>query len=197
VPFSESDIHQVRVGQPATVTVNALPGQKLAAHVTSIDDLPTTSNGVVSYNVDFDLDQSEAGLKPGMTASAQVVVKEVSGAISVPTSAVSGRGAGATVTVVSGGKQTTRSVVTGMTGDSTTQIVSGLSAGDQVAIVIPTGGGSGSGAAGAGGLRPAGGGGGPGGGGLFFGGGGGGGGGGGLRGGGGGGGGLRGGGGGG
>jgi multidrug efflux pump subunit AcrA (membrane-fusion protein) len=155
-PLSESDIHQVQVGQPAVVTVNAVPTEKLAAHVISIDDLSTTNNGVVSYNVILDLDQSVGGLKPGMTASAQIMVSHVDGVVSVPSSAISRRGVGSTVTLVQGGKKRTQPVVTGVTGDSTTQILSGLSPGQQVAISIPTGTSgttSGAGAGGGGGLR--------------------------------------------
>ncbi|MDQ6928899.1 MAG: efflux RND transporter periplasmic adaptor subunit, partial [Actinomycetota bacterium] len=138
VPLSESDIHRVQVGQPASLTVNALPGEKLAGHVTAIEDLSTTNNGVVSYNVTLDLDQTVAGLKAGMTASAQIVAAQVDGVVSVPTSAVSRRGPTATVTVVRGAKKIVRPVVTGTAGDSTTQIVSGLSPDEQVAISIPT-----------------------------------------------------------
>jgi membrane fusion protein, macrolide-specific efflux system len=160
-PLSESDIHQVQVGQPAVVTVNAVPTEKLAAHVISIDDLSTTNNGVVSYNVTLDLDQSVGGLKPGMTASTQIVVSHVDGVVSVPSSAISRRGLGSTVTLVQGGKKRTQPVVTGAAGDSTTQILSGLRPGQQVAISIPTatsGGTSGIGAGGGGGLRSGGGG---------------------------------------
>jgi macrolide-specific efflux system membrane fusion protein len=155
VPLSESDIHRVAVNQPASVTVNALPGEKLAAHVAAIDNMPTTNNGVVSYTVTLALDQSESGLKPGMTASAQVVVSQIDGVVTVPSSAISRRGIASTVTVVSGGKKSVRPVVTGITGDSTIQVISGLTAGQQVAIAIPTGSarGAGAGGLGGGGLR--------------------------------------------
>jgi multidrug efflux pump subunit AcrA (membrane-fusion protein) len=138
-PLSESDIHRVRVSQSASVTVNAVPGEKLAAHVTAIASLPTTTNGVVSYPVTLALDQSAAGLRPGMTASVQLVVSQVDGVVTVPTSAVARRGPTATVTVVKGGRKSVQPVVTGVTGDSTVEIVSGLDAGEQVAIAIPTG----------------------------------------------------------
>src|SRR5262249_32755994 len=72
VPFSESAIGKIRRGQPATVTITALPGTELAAHVTSIDTLPTTNSGVTSYNVNFALDQTSRRLRAGMSASAQV-----------------------------------------------------------------------------------------------------------------------------
>ncbi|MDQ6914354.1 MAG: efflux RND transporter periplasmic adaptor subunit, partial [Actinomycetota bacterium] len=157
VPFSESDIHRVRVNQSASVTVNAVPGEKLAAHVTAIDSLPTTNNGVVSYPVALALDQSAAGLKPGMTASVQVVVSQVGGVITVPSSAISRRGPASTVTVVQGGKKSVQPVVTGVTGDSAVEVVSGLTAGQQVAIAIPTGtsggGTTGGGPGGGGGFR--------------------------------------------
>jgi multidrug efflux pump subunit AcrA (membrane-fusion protein) len=136
VPISESDISKLHVGQPATVTVNALPGEQTAAHVTSIDSLPTTNSGVVSYNVDFSLDQPDPGLRPGMTASAQVVVSQVSGVVSVPTAAISRRGGAQTVMLVRGGKTVTQPIVTGLAGDNATQVISGVNAGDRIAIPV-------------------------------------------------------------
>ena len=135
VPFSESDVGKLRVGQPATVSVNALPNQQLAAHVVSIATLPTSSSGVVSYDVTLRLDQLTPGLKSGMTASAQVVVERVGDALNVASAAISGRGANASVDLVQGGKRVRTPVVTGVVGDSTTQILGGVRAGDQVAIV--------------------------------------------------------------
>src|SRR5581483_10641766 len=79
VPLSESEVGAVRPGQPATVTVEALAGTKLAAHVVSVATLPTSTSGVVSYDVTFRLDQLASGLKPGMSATAEVVVKQAEG----------------------------------------------------------------------------------------------------------------------
>ncbi len=138
VPFSESDIEKLSVGQPATLTINALPGKKLAARVADVASLSTTSSGVVSYDVTFALKQSAAGLKPGMTGSAQVVVSHVDGVVTVPSSAISRRGGASTVTVVSNGKQVERQVATGVAGDSSTEVISGLEPGEQVAVALPT-----------------------------------------------------------
>ena len=88
VPLSESEIGNVKVGQTATVTVEALDGTKLAAHVGEVATLSTSNSGVVSYDVTFQLDQMAAGLKPGMSATAEVVVKQAEG-VNVPTSAIS------------------------------------------------------------------------------------------------------------
>jgi multidrug efflux pump subunit AcrA (membrane-fusion protein) len=130
-PLSESEIGSVRVGQIATVTIEALEGRKLAAHVSEVATLATSSSGVVSYDVTFQLDQMDSGLKPGMSATAEVVVKQAEG-VNVPTSAISaGR-----VTVVRNGGDVSRNVTTGLAGNSSTIVLSGLRAGETV--VLPT-----------------------------------------------------------
>ena len=134
VPLSESEIVHVRVGQPASVSIEALEGSKLAAVVSAVSTLPTSStSGVVDYDVTFRLEQLTAGLRPGMSASVEVVVKQAEG-VNVPTRAISGD----TVTVVHGGSETRRNVVSGLAGDSTTIIRSGLKAGEQIALPIST-----------------------------------------------------------
>ena len=134
VALSESEVIDVRDGQPATVTIEALEGLKLAAHVVSVATLPTSSSGVVSYDVTFQLDQLASGLKPGMSATAEVVVKQAEG-VNVPTSAITAD----TVTVVHDGTHTSRQVVTGLAGNSSTIVLSGLSAGEQIVLpVAPT-----------------------------------------------------------
>jgi multidrug efflux pump subunit AcrA (membrane-fusion protein) len=131
VPLSESEVGSVKAGQTATVTVEALKGAKLAAHVSEVAALSTSNSGVVSYDVTFRLDQLQHGLKAGMSATAEVVVAQAEG-VNVPTSAISG----GAVTVSSGGKQARRAVTTGLGGDSTTLIVSGLKAGEQVVLPL-------------------------------------------------------------
>jgi macrolide-specific efflux system membrane fusion protein len=133
VAFSEADISKVKVGQPATVKLDALTGVQLGAHVTAISTVGTTSSSVVSYSATLTLDQNDSRVKPGMSASASVIVGQAQG-ITVPNSAVSGSGQVATVTLVRSGKKTQQQVAVGLKGDSRTQIVSGLSAGDQLAV---------------------------------------------------------------
>lgn len=128
--LSESEIHQVKAGQIATVTIEALEGRKLAAHVGEVAMLASSSSsGVVSYDVTFQLDQMDPGLKPGMSVTAEVVVKQEAG-ISVPSSAVSG----GSVTVLRGGKEVDQAVSTGLVGNSSTVVLSGLKAGETVVL---------------------------------------------------------------
>jgi multidrug efflux pump subunit AcrA (membrane-fusion protein) len=129
VALSESEVGEVKRGQPATVTVEALKGTKLAAHVSEVAALPTSNSGVVSYDVTFRLDQLAPGLKAGMSATAEVVVEQAEG-VNVPSSAISG----GSVTVIEGAKQVRRPVTTGLVGDSATIVLSGLKAGERVAL---------------------------------------------------------------
>jgi hypothetical protein len=130
-PLSESEVVHVHKGQPATVTIEALEGAKLAAHVTDVAMLASSNSGVVSYDVTFTLDQLTHGLRPGMSASAEVVVKQEEG-VSVPTSAISG----GSVSVLRGGKRVSQTVVTGLAGNSSTIVLSGLKAGEQVVLPL-------------------------------------------------------------
>ena len=129
VPLSESEISNVHVGQIATVTVEALEARKFAAHVVSLPVLATSSSGVVSYDVTFQLDQVASGMKPGMSATAEVVVEQAEG-VNVPTSAISA----SSVTVLRGGKHVRQRVVTGLAGNSSTIVSSGLQPGETVLL---------------------------------------------------------------
>ncbi len=131
VPLSESEIVHVHVGQPAAVTIEALEGLELAAEVVSIATLATSNSGVVSYDVTFQLNQTGSGVRPGMSASAEVVVKQAEG-VNVPTSAISG----GAVTVVRKGKHIRQTVVTGLAGNATTIVLSGLKAGEEIALPV-------------------------------------------------------------
>ena len=71
-----------------------------------------------------------------MTADVEVITAERDNALHVPTTAVTGSGANARVTVLRNGQQVTTPVVAGLKGDDATEITSGLRAGDTV--VLPT-----------------------------------------------------------
>lgn len=132
--FSEGDAASIAVGQPATATISALPGVTLAAKVVAIDSTATTVSNVVTYNVTFALTGTSPRLKPGMTADVEVVTAVRAGALHVPTTAVTGSGANARVTVLRNGQQVAATVVAGLKGDDATEIKSGLRAGDTVVL---------------------------------------------------------------
>ncbi|WP_084286358.1 efflux RND transporter periplasmic adaptor subunit [Solirubrobacter soli] len=149
VSLSESDIGKVKTGQLATVTVSAT-GEELAAKVIDVGVLSSSSSSdsgatssssssAVAYPVTLRLTQTGKDLKLGMTASADIVTSQATG-LTVPTQALRGN----TLTLSTGA---TARVQTGVKGDSTTEIVSGVKAGDKV-VVTSTSAAAGAGATG-------------------------------------------------
>jgi membrane fusion protein, macrolide-specific efflux system len=133
VAISEADIGEIKVGQSATVTMDALSGVELAARVAAISSTATDSSDVVSYDVTLDLDQTDPQVLSGMSASALVIVDQASG-VTVPNDAVNGSGSVGTVTLDESGKRVERQVVVGLRGSTRSVITSGLTAGDKLII---------------------------------------------------------------
>jgi macrolide-specific efflux system membrane fusion protein len=136
--FSETDTAKVGVGDQVGVTLDALPDTQLEGSVQVIDTVSTVVNNVVDYGVMVELSNAPDGIRPGQTANVQVTVARADSALYVPTAAVQTAGGSATVIVLTGGRQTTTTVTLGVQGDQTTQILSGLSEGDQVVIPSAT-----------------------------------------------------------
>lgn len=136
VSLSESDIGKVKVGQPATVSLSSMEGTELAGRVTKVDVLPSegSSGGVVEYPATITVTQSAKGVRAGMSASAKVVVEQVQGAVTVSSEAITSGPGGGSVTVLEDGVEDERSVTTGLKGDETTQVLSGLKAGETVVL---------------------------------------------------------------
>ena len=159
VGFTETDAPKVRIGQEATITLDALTGQTFTGQILSLDTNQTVVSNVVTYYAKVGFDSASSSIKPGMTASVDVVLDKRDDAVTLPTSAVPTSGTSATVTVRgSDGKDTSRTITIGLRGDSAVEITAGLSVGDQVvetssaASATATGFPGGGGGAGGGGL---------------------------------------------
>jgi multidrug efflux pump subunit AcrA (membrane-fusion protein) len=74
------------------------------------------------------------GLYAGSGADVSIVVKQMSGVIAVPTSAVTSFGAAHVVTVIQNGKAVRKVVTVGATDPTLTEITSGLAMGDRVVL---------------------------------------------------------------
>jgi macrolide-specific efflux system membrane fusion protein len=131
---AEIDVSKVKAGQKATVTLNALPDKPIQATVSSINLTPTTSGSVVSYGAQLALTSPPDGLRPGQSASVVITVAEAQDALSVPAAAVQTVGSTNLVTVQENGQNVTRQVQVGLRGESTVQITSGLTEGENVVL---------------------------------------------------------------
>ena len=144
--FAEADATKIAVGQPATITFPALTNTEVAGRVSAVSLTSTTVSNVVTYYETIVLINPPSTVKEGMTADVSVVDQTATNALYVPSAAVTTGGTSSTIEVLRNGKTTVTRVVTGLVGNSDTQIVSGLKAGDVVveptASVTSTGAGS-------------------------------------------------------
>lgn len=86
VAVDEADVGQVREEQQATFTVDAYPDRTFPARITQVRYGSQTKEGVVTYLTVLNVDNSDLSLRPGMTATADIVVREIKDALLVPNS---------------------------------------------------------------------------------------------------------------
>jgi len=88
VDVDEADVGVTEVGQAATFTVDAYPDRTFPAVLRQLRLAPETAAGVVTYKAILAIDNRELLLRPGMTATAEVTVERVEGALLVPNEAL-------------------------------------------------------------------------------------------------------------
>jgi len=131
VPLTSIDI--VAVGQTATVTTPTTD-ETLTAEVTSIGVLDQSETSEPSYAVELALDPTDQPLYDGASAQVTITVADGDEVLTVPTSAVHVDGTTATVQVLKDGTPADVTVERGAVGAERTEIVSGLSLGDEVVL---------------------------------------------------------------
>ncbi|HLE86002.1 MAG TPA: efflux RND transporter periplasmic adaptor subunit [Thermoanaerobaculia bacterium] len=156
----ENEVVRVAVGQPVTVTVDAVPDRSYRGRVVEVGSSGSTRAGqgdVTFFEVDVLLDDADERLRPGMSVRAEIEVAAREDALVVPIQAVVERepeapdepaegGGEAPVAVRGGGERTVEEVVfvvadgkaqrrrvaTGLSTVTDVEITAGLEAGEQV-----------------------------------------------------------------
>src|SRR2546422_344759 len=130
VAIFEQDAAAVRVGTPATITVDALPGRTFRGRVTFI--YPQLDDKTRTLTARVVVENGDGALRPGMYATAALATAGRRG-VSVPLEAVLPTGTKDLVFVNRGdGRVVPREVRVGLRGDSLVEIVEGLKPGGGV-----------------------------------------------------------------
>lgn len=134
----EIDVPDVKLGQRAIISLDALPDVPLQGEVTEVSPVSTVEAGIVSYSVTIGFDVPEgSGLKSGMSATVDIVVDERSNVLLVPSRAIKQDSQGnPIVEVMVNGQAQERAVVIGIGNGLETEIISGLSEGEIVVVEI-------------------------------------------------------------
>jgi len=146
VEVDEIDVAQLSEGQPVEVTLDALPDVVLSGTVECIAPAAAglasigtglAAPGAVSYDMTIALDETDAPVRAGMSASVIVMVREVTDVLLIPTWVVRiDRHTGQTYVQRQVGEQTERvDVELGVRGNGVVQVLSGLEEGDVVVLI--------------------------------------------------------------
>jgi HlyD family secretion protein len=82
--IDEADIGQVREGQEATFRVDAYPRKEFTAKIISVRFNPLKVNNIVTYETVLSVSNPELLLRPGMTATAEILIEETTEVLLVP-----------------------------------------------------------------------------------------------------------------
>jgi HlyD family secretion protein len=88
VDVDEADVGKIKIAHQATFNVDAYPERKFPAEIKDIRYGSEVVQGVVTYKAILSIDNSELLIRPGMTATAEIVVQHVSDALLVPNPAL-------------------------------------------------------------------------------------------------------------
>jgi HlyD family secretion protein len=161
VNVDENDITSIAIGQKADIDVDAMVGHKLSGVVSEISNSANTAGqGSTEQKTEFEITIAIADppttLRPGMTATADIITKTNDSALSVPLQSVAARtvdqltmkgekrkdaetrykadkdGFVEVVFAVDKGKAMARQVTTGIQSDELIEIVSGLNEGEEI-----------------------------------------------------------------
>ena len=88
IKVDEADVGQVHEGLEATFTVDAYPGREFSSSVLAVKNMPTTDQNVVTYEARLSVNNEKGMLRPGMTATASVIVSRHDHVLLVPNAAL-------------------------------------------------------------------------------------------------------------
>lgn len=132
VNLTEIDVPQVKSDNSVTVTFDSLPDKTFTGTVLSVDTAGSVSSGVTTYPTLIQLDAQPKGIYPNMAATANIITDTRDNVLLVSSSAVKTQNGQSTVQVLKNGQPQSIQVEVGASSDTQTEIISGLSEGDNV-----------------------------------------------------------------
>ena len=134
VHLDEVDVGKVQVGQPVSITIDALPDEQFQGVVTRIDPQAVSQQNITTVLTTVQVSNPDKRMKPEMTATCEFLVDQVKNVLYLPNRAVEKMNGKHTVTVVTAQGLATVPVQVGLVGDENTEILAGLKEGEEVVI---------------------------------------------------------------
>jgi RND family efflux transporter MFP subunit len=132
--IDEIDIAIVKVGQEANIILDALPDEEVKGELAFISPVGTTLAGVVSYDTRVTLENPVAGLRDGMSATAEITIERRDDVLSIPNRYIRGTLENPMVVVLVDEQVEEREITLGLTDGINTEVLSGLEEGEEVVL---------------------------------------------------------------
>lgn len=139
VQVPEADINRISIGQPVTMTFDAVLDKEYNGTVTEVGTVGSALTGIVNFDVTIELKDADELVRPGMTAAVNIVVNQLEDVLLVPNRAVRLRDGKRVIYLLENGAPTPVPIEIGAQSDMTSEILSGdVKEGDIVILNPPT-----------------------------------------------------------
>jgi HlyD family secretion protein len=147
VEVDETDVVNLQIGQKAEVQIDALPGQQIKGEITEIGSSALRKNRAAEESKDFKvvitLIDPPVTLKPGLSASADIVTAQRTNVLAIPISSLVLRDVGSNgeaspeeqeegVFLVTGNQVVFQPIEKGILGEMMVEVISGLREGQRI-----------------------------------------------------------------
>jgi HlyD family secretion protein len=132
VKVNQADLHVLRAGQPARVSLDAYPGLEFPGRVEQVAPVGTTSrltDRVRNFVAIVSIQGSHPKLMPDLSAAVDVELERKDNAIVVPRDAITAEKSGVSVRVMDGDRVRSQTVTLGPMNDHEAVVASGLEPG--------------------------------------------------------------------
>jgi HlyD family secretion protein len=131
ITLNEIDVAQIKIGQKANLTFDAVEDLSVTGEVAEISTLGAVNSGVVSYDIKIAFDIQDERIKPGMSVSVNIITDSKTDVLLIPVNAIKTTGSTSYVEIMVDGQLQRQIVTTGLNNDTSIE-VEGLEEGAEI-----------------------------------------------------------------
>jgi membrane fusion protein (multidrug efflux system) len=129
----ERELARLKIGQSASISVDALAGRAFPAIVKLVS--PTVDAATATFKVTLEVNDPKGDLKPGMFSRVGIVFERRTETLTIPRIALLDSDGTSNVFVVTSGKAEQRAIKTGLSNAGKVEVTDGLTGTEQVVVV--------------------------------------------------------------
>lgn len=123
--ITEVDINRINVGQPVTISFDAILDKEFNGLVTEVGRVGTVTQGIVNFKVTIEITNPDESVRPGMTAAINIITSQLKNVLLVPNRAVRYLDGQRVIYLLKDGIQQSVEIKIGASSETNSEIVSG------------------------------------------------------------------------